>query len=273
MVTRWTQRLLDEATALMTAYRYRSALERLLVIFDVYPELPEAEQLASDLIYVGARTTSQAAPEEQLGPRQLFDTRLNAIFCACEAPGCGVSWVSAHHLLDGYSGGATISNPMGGRCETCRVTLCKRHAPPGLSGLGCPRCGRQLDPAPAPNGRRHSAQIERLNKPLIHVIVLVEGKKPPSSDFMTELCESVMPDVFDDSPRITANNYRKFNGDGQGEAMAYAGALEAAYLTADYVLRIHPGQQAGRRGQRWVIAKVFEERPKHVDPENTSACT
>ncbi|QKV90799.1 hypothetical protein HUT19_02795 [Streptomyces sp. NA02950] len=272
MVSRWTQQLLDEATALMSAHRYRSALERLLVVFDVYPDLPEARQLASALIYAGARTTSEAAPDEQLGTRQLFDTRLNAVFCACEAPGCGVSWVSAHHLLDGHRGGAMISNPMGGCCEDCGVTLCKRHARSAGHGLDCPRCGRQLDHAPAPNGRRQSAQTERLNKRLVHVIVLVEGKKPPSAEFMTGLCESVMPDVFEGSPRITGNHYRKFTADeGRTEAVFHAGAMESAYLTDDYDLRIYPGKQAGRRGRRWVIAKVFENRPKHIDPEHPSA--
>ncbi|WP_410540023.1 hypothetical protein [Streptomyces sp. KL2] len=269
MVTRWTQQLLDEATSLMAEKRYRSALGRLLVIFDVYPDLPEARRLASGLIYIGARTTSKATPEEQLGPRQLFDTRLNAIFCACEAPGCGVSWVSAHHLLDDHGGGTLINNPMGGYCEACGVTLCRRHARSVSHTLGCPRCGLHLDPVPAPNGRRQSAQTERLNKQLVHVIVLVEGEKPPSPDFMTGLCDSVMPDVFDDSPRITGNYSRKFKGDeGRAEVMFHAAALEPAYLTDDYELRIYPGKQAGRRGQRWVIAKVFENRPKHVDPEN-----
>ncbi|MBD0421769.1 hypothetical protein H0H10_21870 [Streptomyces sp. TRM S81-3] len=269
MVTRWTRQLLDEATALTTEKRYRSALGRLLMVLDVYPGLPEVQRLAGELIYIGARTTSEAAPEEQLGPRQLFDTRLNAVFCACEAPGCGVSWVSAHHLLGDHGGGVSISNPMGGRCDVCAVTVCRRHARPAALGLGCPRCGRHLDPVPAPNGRRHSAQTERLNKPLVHVIVLVEGKRPPSPDFMTGLCDSVMPDVFEDSPRITGNCSRRFRGDeGRTEAVFHAGALEPAYLTDDYDLRIHPGRQAGRRGQRWVIAKVFENRPKHVDPDN-----
>ncbi|MFB7271761.1 hypothetical protein [Streptomyces sp. NPDC056244] len=268
MVTTWTQQLLDEADAHMTADRHRSALARLLVVLDVYPDLPEARQRASSLIYIGARTTSDAAPGEQLGPRQLLDTRLNAVFCACEAPECGVSWVSAHHLLDGH-GDAMITNPMGGYCEACGVTLCKRHARPAGYSLGCPRCARQLDPAPAPNGRRRSAQTERLNKRLVHVIVLVEGRKPPSAEFMTGLCDSVTPDVFDDSPRITGNCARKFKGDeGRTEAVFHAGALEPAYLMDDYDLRIYPGRQAGRRGQRWVIAKVFENRPKHIDPEN-----
>ncbi|MFF9203502.1 hypothetical protein ACF1AE_17050 [Streptomyces sp. NPDC014986] len=86
---------------------------------------------------------------------------------------------------------------------------------------------------------------------------------------MTGLCDSVMSDVFDDSPRITGNCSRKFTGDeGRTEVMFHAGALEPAYLTGVYEPRVHPGKQAGWRGQRWVIAKVFENRPKHVDPEN-----
>jgi hypothetical protein len=261
METRWTRELLDEAASLVLARRYRSALGRLLVVFDVYPDHPQARQLASELIYLGARTSSEAGPEETLTPPQLFDSRLNSIFCACEAPGCGVSWVSAHHMLDGA--GATILNPMGGRCEICELTVCRTHAPSGA----CPRCGGSLDPAPSPNGRRRSGQTERLNKRLVHVFVLVETKRRLPPDFLPKLFESVVPDVFDDSPLITTDNLRKFTGDGGKFARIYATRLYPAYLTADYDVRVYPGEEVARGGKRWVIVKVFENRPKHLDPD------
>ncbi|MPZ28756.1 MAG: hypothetical protein GEV12_20755 [Micromonosporaceae bacterium] len=122
-----------------------------------------------------------------------------------------------------------------------------------------------LDTAPPPNGRT-SVQTERLNQPLDHVFVLLEGKRPPSPDFMTSLCAHVMPDVFEDDPSITGTNARRFRGDGQNLAMAFVVEANDAYLTPEYDLRVYPGKEAGR-GPRWVIVKIFEARPKYVDPD------
>lgn len=268
MVTRWTRDLLDEARTLALASNYRSALRKLLVVLDVYPDQPEALHMASGLVRDGQRRTSDASPGEALEARHLFDSRLNPIFSECDAPGCGASWVSAHYLVGAAT--AVVSSPLGARCESCGVTLCRRHLPAQGSDLAltCARCGGRLNPAPPPNGRRQTNQSPRLNKPLVHVLVLVEGKRPPSGEFMTELCEHVMPDVFDNDPRITGFNERKFSGDGSDWALSLGLAADDAYSTDAYDVQVYPGQQAKRRGQRWVIVKVFENRPKHVDPDN-----
>ena len=271
MVTRWTQELLDEARSLTLASRYRSALRRLLVILDVYPDQPEALKLASRAVRLGYRRTTDAGPDETLEPEHLFDSRLNPIFCACDSPGCEVSWVSAYHEVAGHAS-ASIANLLGARCTSCDVTLCRRHLPAEGSGvLACARCGRPLDSAPPPNGRRHTNQTPRLNKRLAHAIVLVEGRRPPSAEFMTELCKHVMPDVFEDGPRINGFNERKFTGDGYDLGLMFGLTADDAYGTDDYDIQVYPGRQAGRRGQRWVIVKVFENRPKHVDPDNPEA--
>lgn len=268
MVTTWTQGLLDEAQNLVLARNYRSALGKLLVILDVYPDQPEALNLASMVAREGSRRTTDANPGEVLEPRHLFDSRLNPIFCECDAPGCAVSWVSAHYLVG--SAKAVVSNPLGVRCESCGSTLCRRHLPGGGSGgvVNCPQCGGTVNAAPPPNGRQRTNQSPRLNKRLAHVIVVVEGKKQPSAEFMTQLCEHVMPDVFEDNPRLNGYNERKFKGDGSDYALMLALAAEKDYGSDGYDIHVYPGQEAGRRGQRWVIAKVFENRPKHVDPDN-----
>ena len=269
MVTRWTQELLDEAQSLAQVSEYRSALDKLLVILDVYPDQPEALKLASSVVRDGSRRKTDASPGEALESQHLFDSRLNPIFCACDAPGCGVSWVSSYHEVQGYAS-ATILNPLGARCDSCDVTLCRRHLPAKRPAgvLDCARCGRPLDAAPPPNGRTETNQTPRLNKRLVHVIVMVEGRRRPSAEFMTGLCKDVIPDVFADNPRISGFNKKKFEGDGYGLGLTYGLAADDAYGTEDYDIQVYPGRQAGRRGQRWVIAKVFENRPKHVDPDN-----
>ena len=268
MVTRWSQELLDEAVSLHGAKRYRSALGKVLTILDVHPDQPQAHEIAAAVIRSGASRTTDASAGETLERRHLLDSRLSPIFCSCEAPGCAVSWVSAHYLTAGSQ--VMTTNPLGARCEACGVTLCRRHLPaPDRYGVvhGCPRCGGPLDTAPPPNGREVT-QTQRLNKRLVHVVVLVEGKRAPSPDFMNELCRDLVPDVFDDDPRITGYHERKFTGNGSNLALLLTAKLSDAYLTDEYDVRVYPGQVAGRRGQRWVIVKVFENRPKHVDPDD-----
>lgn len=60
MVTRWTRELLDEARALTQAREYRSALRTLLRILDVHPDQPEALELASGVVRMGSRRTTDA---------------------------------------------------------------------------------------------------------------------------------------------------------------------------------------------------------------------
>jgi hypothetical protein len=267
MLTAWTQGLLDEARSLTERRNYLSALKKLLVVLDVYPAEPAALAIACHVAREGSRRSTNANPGEVILPEHLYDSRLNAIFCSCDAPGCQVSWVSAHFLATG-SETVMIANPLGASCHNCGITLCRNHLPPAGSGLQiwCPQCRQAMNTAPRPNGRPTTNQTPRLNKPLVHVIVVVEGKRDPDPDFLTELCRHVVPDVFEDSPRIDAKAQRRFTDDGTEAGLTLALAYNAAYAGAGYELQTYPGQQAGRKGQRWIIVKVFENRPKHGDP-------
>ncbi|WP_312627793.1 MULTISPECIES: ATP-dependent Clp protease proteolytic subunit [unclassified Pseudofrankia] len=272
-MTRWTRTLLDDALSLYEARRYRSALQRLLIIFDVYPGQPEARMLASEVVRAGTRRTADASPDEVLERPHLMDSRLSPIFCFCDAPGCQVTWVSAHHSRDAWRT-LVIANPLGAGCKKCGETLCRTHVPTGPTGIlrGCLRCGGEMDSAPRPNGRRDEVQTPRLNLPLVHVGVLVEGREPPSPEFMSGLFEETVPEVFEEDPQITGANRRRFWGDGSDLGLALAGELSAA-CPARTQVRVYPGRQAEPRGQRWVVIKIFEDRPKHVDPDNPATTT
>lgn len=262
MATAWTQGLLDEARRLTQRRDYLSALRKLLVVLDVYPREAEALGLASLVAREGSRRSTTANPGEVVLSQHLYDSRLDPIFCSCDAPGCQISWVSAHYLVGDSA--AIITNPLGAACQSCGITLCRNHLPAG--SLACRRCGRPLNTAPPPNGRSGSNQTPRLNKPLVHVIVLVEEKREPTPEFLTELCENVAPDVYEDSPRFEAMGVRRFENSPSEFGLAVALASNSDYGSTRYDLQIFPGQQAGRKGQRWVIVKIFENRPKHVDP-------
>lgn len=139
-------------------------MDRLLVVLDVCPDLPAALEIASLVIPLGTGTAKAANRGEKLGRQLLLDSRLDALFCACESPGCTEYWLSSHSPAQ--PGRMTIvTNAPGGRCRQCGVTLCMKHAkltevryyedgPPEFTRLQCSRCGGQLDSAPAPNSRR-----------------------------------------------------------------------------------------------------------------------
>ncbi|TYK46756.1 hypothetical protein [Actinomadura decatromicini] len=96
----------------------------------------------------------------------------------------------------------------------------------------------------------------------------MESRRPPAREFVTQLLTHVSPDVFEDRPRVEAFNERRFKGDGHDLGLMLALTADPAYRTPAYDIHIHPGQEAGRRGARWVIAKVFDNHPKHIDPDD-----
>ncbi|WP_239342399.1 hypothetical protein, partial [Frankia sp. CiP3] len=166
-MTAWAHALVEEARSLTLQRRFRSAMDRLLVVLDICPDLPAALEMAAPVISLGTGAAQAANHGERLGPQLLLDSRLDAMFCACESPGCTASWLSAHWLAQ--PGTVTIvvnaGSPGGGRCQECGVTLCRNHAkrtevryyqdgPPEFTRVQCSRCGGEMDSAPAPNGRR-----------------------------------------------------------------------------------------------------------------------
>jgi hypothetical protein len=159
--------LVEEARALALQRRFRSAMGKLLGALDICPDLPAALEMAGTVISLGTRTAEAVNPRERLESQLLLDSRLDAVFCACESPGCTEYWLSAYSLAGpGVTMG--VINARGGRCRQCGVTLCEKHAkltevryytdgPPEFTRVECSRCGGQMDGAPAPNGRRRSA--------------------------------------------------------------------------------------------------------------------
>lgn len=159
--------LVEEARALALQRRFRSAMEKLLVALDISPHLPAALDMASLVLALGSGEARAANRREKLEPQLLLDSRIDAVFCACESPGCTEYWLSAHSLA-GQGVTLRAGNARGGRCRQCGVTQCEKHAkvtevryyedgPPEYTLVVCSRCGGAMDGASTPNGRRRNA--------------------------------------------------------------------------------------------------------------------
>jgi hypothetical protein len=266
MRTAWHQRHLDDALDLVRTRKYRSALDRLTTVLSVYPDDRATLEAAVFVVNAGSRRSSEPdGPTEALGSSELFDARLNGIYCQCEALGCGKIWPTNHFDFPDASR-VSITNPRGGRCDSCERTFCRDHALTDFL-FACPDCEAQLD-ATAPPNRSRSLQTERVNKPIAHVAVVAEGPDATSPEFLTELFRAIAPDVLEgpNPPTVSAYGRPRFDGSERDLAMTAAGASHPEYFTSAYDLRVYDGTGAdGRRG--WVIAKVFEDRPKFVDPD------
>jgi hypothetical protein len=164
-VTARAHALVEEARSLALQRRFRSAMDELLVALDLCPDLPAALEIAGLVISLGTGTAKAANRGERLGPRLLLDSRLDAVFCACDIPGCAEFWLGAPSSLTQPGMATIVTETPGGRCRECGVTLCMKHAkrtevryyeggPPEFTRVQCSRCGGQMDGAPAPNGRR-----------------------------------------------------------------------------------------------------------------------
>jgi hypothetical protein len=258
-MTQWVGDRLDEARRAATERRDRTALRHVLEVLSVYPEEPDGLALAGMVLKLNMGRTTLEASREPLLQAEVSDPRLDRLFCSCNGAGCTVTWISAKVGLPGFAE-ISVVNPIGGRCPQCGQYYCRRHFRPG--GL-CPNCPVALDPAPPPNGRR-SRQTARLNKPLVHVFVFAEGPIQPAPDSLMELLQVVAPDVMEDRPKITAIPIGPWRDDVQGIATAKLALDYEAYLTDAYELRTAELRDA--HGARFVIAKVFANRPKIVDP-------
>lgn len=272
--TPWAGRLLDEAIELERAHRPRSAMEKVLTILSVHPDSRPAATEAGHLLQRYARTNAQVADDsERLTARFTDDRRLDHLVCVCDTDGCTAWWISPRVLAPDRD--IIVADAVGGRCYGCGRYSCRRHFARGRwfsrpVVATCRHCGGALEAAPPPNGRR-PRQTVRLNQPLVHVHVLVEGSGAPDGRWITRLCESVAPDVSEDGPTLTATpapSTEKIWGHDGGEMQVAALVTRDhhEYLGPDYDLRLEHGLATERPRARWAMAKVFACRPKHVDP-------
>jgi len=115
-----------------------------------------------------------------------------------------------------------------------------------------------------PPSGRPSSQAARLNKPLVHLLVLKEGIAPPLSD-LKELFESLETDVRADSPTMvsltTGNTWPETPVD---FALASLARDRPEYVSKEYDVRTD--ELRHKDGTRMVIVKVFANRPKIVNP-------
>jgi hypothetical protein len=255
MLTPWTTRQLDEAQKLMTAGRYRAALQCVLTVLSVYPQLDEALRMAASMAYRGPRPDVA----EPLMLTDLHDSRLDSVFSSCQALGCTLCWISVGKFA---TGNIVVRNARGGRCDRCDRYYCRNHF---TADGTCPQCASVLDFAsPVSNGRQ-PMQTTRLNQQLVHVQVIREGTGRISPDYMTDLLTNTAPDVFEDDPTISGTTLRPWPDDCHGLALARLAYEHKEYLTEAYDLRVHDGRDP--RGTRWVFVKVFSKTPKYVDPD------
>src|SRR5262245_30911671 len=91
-----TPGLRETIQRLMGEGRFRSALDLLLPRLDRDPDDQEALTLA--LIALGHGRTQELQAVEPLGPRYLYDPRLDPVFTVCT--GCGNTWASSRCLLE-----------------------------------------------------------------------------------------------------------------------------------------------------------------------------
>ena len=101
--------------------------------------------------------------------------------------------------------------------------------------------------APPPNGRS-SVQTVRLNQPLLHVQLIVEGRDPIRPEWLTLLFDTMSPDVFEDSPTITCLPVLDWPEDEEGLVLASLAHRRVDYLGPGYDIRtrLRPGPR--RRG-------------------------
>jgi hypothetical protein len=219
--------------------------------------------LAAGLAYGGV----QPDVAEPLTQADLFDTRLDAVFCSCDAPGCRSSWISAGQVVPGAAQmQMQVLNPRGGRCEQCGGYYCRNHfAQQALPLVQCPRCGGALDAAPQVSNGRPARQTARRNQPLVHVQVLREGSGRISPSYLETLFGAMAPEVLEESPTISAMPVRHWPDDCQGLALAILANRHDKYLTDTYNLYVYDGRDQG--GVRWALVKVYTKQPKYVDPD------
>jgi hypothetical protein len=266
MTTPWVRNHVAFATAKFTERQDRTALKHLFEVLSVYPMEEDALKIAGTILYVNTRKSSVQESREPLSRTDISDPRLDSLFCACDKPGCTSTWVSARVGFPDHRK-LVVSNPIGGRCNQCRQYFCKRHFDTAAIGqtakvARCPNCLGMLDPVPPPNGRS-SEQTVRLNKPLVHVILLTEGPTQPSPEYLQEIFQTIAPDVLEDNSKISATPIGKWRDDAKGLALAIVANQHQDYLSKEYDLRT--AEIRDQHGARLVIVKVYANRAKFVD--------
>lgn len=264
-MTPWARGILSDVEELVLARHFREALREVLVLLSVYPDSPEALAWAAEIAYLGARSDVT----EPLTARELCDPRLDPVFCSCDSPGCGASWISFGQLR-ACPPQATVANARGVRCTRCEGYFCRNHYSISIAAFGaavCPRCGGTADGAPkAPNGRT-SSQTKRLNQPLIHVYVIREGPESIGPAHVESILSAVSPDAFDgeEDVRISSWTENPWPADPQQLEMFRIMKQNAAYLSDRYSMWFFPGTEPN--GKNWMIIKVYANTAKYVDPD------
>ena len=265
-MTQWVHNHLEAAGKAFTDRRDQTALRHLLQVLSVYPEEPNALKLAGQVLKLNMSRTNLEASKEPLSRTEILDPRLDGLFCSCDEPDCTAMWISARVGLSDFDSIA-VANPIGGRCSQCGRYYCKRQfrQRTGIAHVGpvCPACSGNLESAPPPNGRP-SKQTVRLNKPLVHVLLLTEGPIQPAPDSLNDLFRMVAPDIFEDGPQITAFPVGPWREGIPDIAMAKLASSYPDYLTPAY--QKHTVVLRDAHGARLVMLKVFANRPKIVDP-------
>jgi hypothetical protein len=155
-MTQWLYKHLEAAGKAVTERRDRTALRHLLQVLSVYPEEPNALKLAGQVLKLNMSRTHLEASNEPLSRAEIFDARLDGLFCSCDEPDCPAMWISARIGLPDVANIA-VANPIGGRCLQCGGYYCRRHFRQRTGDARvapvCPACSGNLESAPPPNGR------------------------------------------------------------------------------------------------------------------------
>jgi hypothetical protein len=197
---------------------------------------------------------------------RLADPHLDPLFCSCEAPECNNSWISAGYMTEKT---VRVEYPPGGRCRGCGGYFCRKHYRSKIFSVRCPRCGDRLDGAPRVANGRRPMQTVRLNQPLVHIMVMREGRDEFGPDYIEGLLRAVAPDAFEQDgraePKISTFPLPRWPERGEGLALAAIAQDYPEYLTDGYDIYIQDGRD--QQSVRWLLAKVFAKTPKIVDSD------
>ncbi len=263
MDTEWTDQLCQHAFDALCETRFRSALKHLTTVLSVYPDHARALQSAETVLYMAMGRARNADAAEPLSTTELLDPRLDSVFCSCDAHGCSTSWISSHAIIGDFKHTA-ISGPIGGACSNCGAYTCRKHLAFGKGVVVCPHCGGKLDFSPPPNGRKAPRQTLRLNKPVIHAVLLREGPLPIEPSFVDQILTYQAPDIREDKASIRGFATGEWPHDPMGLGAALLARDHPEYLGNDFLVRSFSGYT--QDGIRWALVKVFRDVPKYIDP-------
>jgi hypothetical protein len=260
MDTEWTDQLCRQAFDALRETRFRSALKHLTTVLSVYPDHAKALKLAETVLYMAQGRARNANAAEPLSTTELFDSRLDSLFCSCDTQGCSASWISSHAIIADY-GHKAVSNPIGGACSNCGAYTCRKHF---ASGSLCPQCGGKLDFSPPPNGVKSPRQTVRLNKPVVHAVLLREGPLSIEPNFVDQILTYQAPDIREDQASIRGFATGKWPDDPMGVGTALLARDHPEYLGKDFLVHSFSGYT--QDGIHWALVKVFRNVPKYIDP-------